>query len=74
VAARAPTAEGILTGAPWSRATFEAAAVSLAQDFQPLSDMRASSDYRMSAAANLLRRYFLSYEADTLVRVADVVP
>jgi xanthine dehydrogenase small subunit len=74
VAARAPAAERILLGAPWSRATFEAAALSLAQDFKPLSDMRASSEYRMTGAANLLRRFYLSYEPDVLTRVADVAP
>jgi xanthine dehydrogenase small subunit len=72
VAARAPSAEQTLIGAPWSRATFEAAAAALAQDFKPLSDMRASSDYRMSGATNLLRRFFLSYEPQILTRVADV--
>ncbi len=72
VAARAPAAERILSGAPWSRASFEAAALSLAQDFKPLSDMRASSDYRMTGAANLLRRFFLSYEPDALTRLAEV--
>jgi xanthine dehydrogenase small subunit len=72
VAARAPHAEKALLGAPWSRATFEAAAAALAQDFKPLSDMRASSDYRMTGATNLLRRYFLSYEPHVLTRVADV--
>jgi xanthine dehydrogenase small subunit len=72
VAARSPSAEKALVGAPWSRATFEAAAAALAQDFKPLSDMRASSDYRMSGAANLLRRFFLSSEPKTLTRVADV--
>jgi xanthine dehydrogenase small subunit len=72
VAARAPAAEAILIGAPWSRATFESAALSLAQDFKPLSDMRASSDYRMSGGANLLRRFFLSYEPDAVTRLAEV--
>jgi xanthine dehydrogenase small subunit len=72
VAARAPAAERILTGAPWSHDTFERAAASFAQDFKPLSDMRASSDYRMTGAANLLRRFFLSYEPDALTRVAEV--
>jgi xanthine dehydrogenase small subunit len=73
VAARAPSAEKILLGAPWSQATFDAAATALAQDFKPLSDMRASSDYRMSGAINLLRRFFLSYEPEALTRVADVM-
>ena len=72
VAARAAGAEQALIGAPWSRATFERAATSLAGEFKPLSDMRASSHYRMTGAANLLRRFFHSYEADALTRVADV--
>jgi xanthine dehydrogenase small subunit len=72
VAARAPGAEQALLGAPWSRATFERAAAALARDFKPLSDMRASSDYRMTGAANLLRRFFHSYEPDALTRVAEV--
>lgn len=72
VAARAPSAERILLGAPWSLPTFEAAALSLSQDFSPLSDMRASSDYRMRGAANLLRRFFLSYEPGTLTRIDEV--
>jgi xanthine dehydrogenase small subunit len=72
VAARSAAAEQALIGAPWARDTFEAAAAALAQDFQPLSDMRASSQYRLLGAANLLRRYFLSYEPNTVTRVADV--
>ena len=30
-----------------------------AEDYQPISDMRASADYRLLAAQNLLRRFFL---------------
>jgi len=72
VAARSPAAERTLIGAPWSQATFEAAAVSLSQDFKPLSDMRASSDYRMTGAANLMRRFFFSYEPGALTRLSEV--
>ena len=35
---------------------FAAAAAALAQDFQPLSDWRGTSAYRLTVAANLLRR------------------
>ena len=35
-----------------------AARAAFAQDFQPLSDMRASADYRLLTAQNLLTRYF----------------
>jgi xanthine dehydrogenase small subunit len=53
---RARHAENALIGKPWSAEAFEAAAAALAQDFQPLSDARGSRDYRLLAAANVLRR------------------
>jgi xanthine dehydrogenase small subunit len=31
----------------------------LAQDFTPLTDMRASAEYRMRGARNLLLKYFI---------------
>ena len=30
-----------------------------ASDFQPITDMRASADYRMLVARNLLKRFFM---------------
>ena len=66
--ARAPAAEAALTGQPWSQATIEAAAQALSQDYQPLSDLRGSSGYRLTAAANLLRRLW----HDEPVSVLDV--
>jgi xanthine dehydrogenase small subunit len=53
---RAPACEAALTGSAWSEATVEAAAEALARDYQPLSDLRGSAAYRLTAAANLLRR------------------
>jgi xanthine dehydrogenase small subunit len=35
----------------------EAACAALAEDFQPLSDQRASAWYRLAAAQNLLRKF-----------------
>ena len=55
---RAAAAEAALTGQLWTAATVEAAAEALAQDFTPITDMRASADYRLDAARNLLRRAF----------------
>jgi xanthine dehydrogenase small subunit len=54
--------EAALRGKPWSEKTFEAAANALPQDFTPLSDWRASSDYRTLAAQNLLRRFYLEHD------------
>jgi xanthine dehydrogenase small subunit len=57
--ARAPACEATLTGRPWSEATIEAAARALTEDFTPLSDVRGSAGYRLTAAANLLRRLWI---------------
>jgi len=55
---RAAHVEAVLLGQPWSLQTLKAASAAFAQDFQPLSDMRASADYRLLTAQNLLTRYF----------------
>ncbi len=55
---RAAHVEAALIGQPWDMATLAAARAAFAQDFQPLSDMRASADYRLLTAQNLLTRYF----------------
>ena len=53
---RAPHVETALIGQPWTQATVEAAAPAWEQDFSPLSDMRASANYRLTAARNMLHR------------------
>ncbi|MFN3305058.1 MAG: xanthine dehydrogenase small subunit [Roseateles sp.] len=56
---RAAAAEAAVVGQPWVEATAAAAALALPQDFQPLTDMRASDGYRMKVAQNLLRKLWL---------------
>ena len=56
---RAAEAEAVLVGRPWTRETVEAAGLALERDFEPLTDWRASSRYRMRVAQNLLVRYFV---------------
>jgi len=56
---RARAVEAALVGKPWTQATVDAAIAAFAEDYQPISDMRASADYRLLAAQNLLRRFFL---------------
>jgi xanthine dehydrogenase small subunit len=70
---RATRAEAALVGQDWTEATIEAAAEAMAGDFTPLSDMRASADYRMQVAQNLLRRYFHDLQG-TAVSVLEVQP
>ena len=56
---RAAQAEAALVGKPWSQASVKAAKLALAQDFKPLSDMRASAAYRLQVAQNLIQRLWL---------------
>ena len=55
---RARTVESRLLGQPWTLATIDNAVPAFEQDFAPISDMRASADYRLLTAKNLLRKYF----------------
>ncbi|MBI3230634.1 MAG: xanthine dehydrogenase small subunit [Burkholderiales bacterium] len=56
---RAMAAECALQGQAWDETTLNAACLALASDYAPLSDMRASQDYRRNTAQNLLRRFWL---------------
>jgi xanthine dehydrogenase small subunit len=56
---RAKRAEAAMVGQPWTEVTLQAAAAALAQDYQPLTDLRASAAYRAKVAANLLKRLWL---------------
>ncbi len=59
---RARACEAALRGKPWTQASIERACQALAEDFTPLSDFRASSDYRLLTAQNLLRKYFIEQQ------------
>ncbi|MEP5152664.1 FAD binding domain-containing protein, partial [Planktotalea sp.] len=63
---RAAKAEAALLGNAWTTATIDAAAHAMAEDFTPLTDMRASADYRMASAQNMLRRYFADFSGDAV--------
>jgi len=54
---RAALAEAALLNQPFTEATMRRAMQAMTQDFTPLSDMRASAQYRMRAAQNMLLRY-----------------
>ncbi|TIW25331.1 MAG: xanthine dehydrogenase small subunit [Mesorhizobium sp.] len=56
---RAAAVENALIGKVWSEATVEAAMAEYASDFTPLTDMRASAEYRALAAKNLLLRFYV---------------
>ncbi|WP_426142063.1 xanthine dehydrogenase small subunit [Pseudomonas sp. DWP3-1-2] len=71
---RAAACEQALIGAPWTNATVERACAALAEDFTPLSDFRASKEYRLLSAQNLLRKYFIELQTPNIeTRVTDYV-
>ena len=55
---RAVQTESALTGQPWTAATVQRAIATLRAEFSPISDMRASSNYRREVLGNLLQRYW----------------
>jgi xanthine dehydrogenase small subunit len=69
---RAVRTEALLAGRQWSEATLKAAMDMLAEDYAPLSDMRASSAYRMKAAQNLLRRFWFETRAEQPLGSSEV--
>lgn len=60
VPSRARRAETALRGQAWNGASVQRAIAALAEDFQPLSDLRASGAYRLRSAGNLLFRFWLA--------------
>lgn len=59
---RALGCEAALIGQPWQQATIEAAKTALNNDFQPLSDVRASDRYRMKVAQNLIQKCYYEWQ------------
>ena len=68
---RASNCEAALIGKPWTEASIAAACTALATDYTPMSDMRASADYRMKVAQNLLRKVFAESQASGRTRILE---
>ncbi|CAN5447622.1 xanthine dehydrogenase small subunit [soil metagenome] len=69
---RAEACETALIGQAWNSATIDAAVAALAEDFTPLTDVRASAAYRALAAGNMLRKVFIeSARPDLMTRVPE---
>ena len=62
---RATHCEAALLGQPWQEQTVSNAMQALASDFQPISDFRASADYRLAVSQNFLKRLFLELQPGT---------
>jgi xanthine dehydrogenase small subunit len=66
---RAEIAEAALNGADWNEATIQVAMDALVADYTPLTDWRASAEYRLLVAKNLLRRFYLEVRGEEPVRL-----
>jgi len=72
VPARARRTEAALLGKAFDATAVTAAVSALAQDFQPISDMRASAAYRLQTAGSLLNRFQRELETGSPVRTHAV--
>jgi xanthine dehydrogenase small subunit len=71
---RARQTEAALQGQPWTQATVARAADTLRNEFAPLSDMRASADYRRTVLGNLLQRVWLESQGTSTTRLQTLQP
>jgi xanthine dehydrogenase small subunit len=72
IAGRARRAETTLIEHGWTTAGIEACIAALDEDFEPMSDMRASAAYRRQAAGGLLRRFYWQHQSEKIaLRTAD---
>lgn len=65
---RALACEKRLVGRPWNEASIRSAMAALDRDFTPISDMRASAEYRRLVTRNLLLKFYLEtsgFEGET---------
>ena len=66
---RAINCEKILLNSNFSEAVIIKAKKLLEKDFEPIDDMRASRNYRMEVAKNLLNKCFLEIKKNKLIRL-----
>jgi xanthine dehydrogenase small subunit len=73
-ARRALQTEQALLGQPWTETSVRGAMAVLDREFQPLTDMRASEDYRRAVAGNLLYRFWLESSSRASESAQEAVP
>lgn len=66
---RAHHTEAALLGQTWDEANLRLAMAQMASDYQPMTDMRATGDYRLNVAQNLLYRFYLETTGQGATRV-----
>ena len=71
---RARQTEAALCGQPWNASTVQQAQVLLQNEFNPLSDLRASRHYRQEVLAQLLQRFWLESQGGTATDLQTLEP
>ena len=69
---RALRTEAVLRGQSFNADTLSKAQDMLSREFNPISDMRASADYRRLLLRNLLKRAWLQQQGQGLVQLEDL--
>ena len=69
---RAVKTQAALMGLPWNQTTVDRGMQALRAEFTPISDMRASSDYRTTVLGNLLQRFWLETQGSVLTNLRNV--
>ena len=69
---RAKACEATLMGKIWNKKTIKLAQEAIENDFSPISDVRASKEYRRFVAQNLLERFYSETQSTSLtINLAD---
>ena len=71
---RASKTEAALRGQPWTQQTVDRAMAALCTEFNPISDMRASSTYRRTVLCNLLQRFWLESQSAVQTDLRQLTP
>ena len=69
---RASQTEAALVGEAWTPTTVQRAMGTLRGEFKPISDMRASSSYRVQVLGNLLQRFWLESQGQQHINLEQV--
>ena len=64
VVLRLPKVENFLKGKPMHEKIFMEAGNLASKEIKPISDVRASSDYRLLLAENILQKFFFEWNED----------
>jgi xanthine dehydrogenase small subunit len=67
--ARAVQTEAALRGRPWTLQAAQQASAALRAEFKPISDMRASSEYRSEVLGNLMQRFWLESQGQQQINL-----